>query len=82
VISHILTVSKVQSPGCLIAQGVVDGRSGRKRGYERGVYPLLGKKVAAREIAEHWDTAGRGCSSAGQKGAFDEQASLDPAARR
>jgi hypothetical protein len=43
---------------------------------------VLGKKVAAREIAEHWDTAGRGCLSAGQKGAFDEQASLDPAARR
>ena len=51
-------------------------------GYERGVYPVLGKKVAAREIAKHWDTAGCGCSSAGQKGASDEQASLDPAAWR
>jgi hypothetical protein len=50
--------------------------------HERGVYPVLGKKVAAREIAEHWDTAGRGCLSAGQKGASDEQASLDPAAGR
>jgi hypothetical protein len=49
-------------------------------GHERGVYPVLGKKVAAREIAKHWDTAGRGYSSAGQEGTSDEQASLDPAA--
>jgi hypothetical protein len=41
---------------------------------------VLGKKVAAREIAKHWDTAGRGYSSAGQEGTSDEQASLDPAA--